>query len=166
MKSSLQLRPWRSSDAARLAQLGERVVAETLRSRFWGGVAAVPATYLSSIAQRWPLDWDAVVALRDGELVGWAEFGRNAVGSAEADIAVCVIDSEQGHGTGTALLRALLVQASSAGLSTIHADISGTNTPALRTWLRATRALPVTLALADGSLRATATVPVALRQAA
>jgi GNAT superfamily N-acetyltransferase len=128
-------------------------------------VVTVPSSYLASITSRWPQDWDAMVALRDGEIVGWAEFGRNG-GREDADVAVCVIDSEQGHGLGTALLQALLPEASGLGLTSIHADISATNTAALRTWLRATQGLHATLDLVEGALRATAVVEAAAPRAA
>src|SRR3954471_18862595 len=123
MKSSLELRPWRASDFQRLASLGGQLSRETLRRRFWTGVPELPQSYLRSIERRWPHDWDGVVAIRDGRLVGWAEFGRNSPGSGDADAAFAVIDAEQGRGIGTALMRALVAYAAHAGVVTLHADI-------------------------------------------
>jgi GNAT superfamily N-acetyltransferase len=157
MKSEVRVRAWRRSDLARLTHLGSRLSPETARARFWGGVGTVPESYLISVAERWPHDWNAVVATRDGQLVGWAEFGRNAVtdgGDDDADLAVCVIDSERGHGTGTALVRALLAQCPGVGLRSIHADIASDNNAALRTWLAATKGLPTTLGYGPDGLRA------------
>jgi GNAT superfamily N-acetyltransferase len=158
MKSSLRIRPWRASDLKRLAHLGSRVSSRSLTARFWTGMPAMPESYLRSIEARWPRDWDAVVAIRDGQLVGWAEFGRNGTTS-EADAAFLVIDAEQGRGTGTALMRALVDHAARAGITTLHADISSGNAPALHAWQRAIRGLPATMTLGVDGYRGTIAVP-------
>jgi len=151
----VRIRVWRASDFARLRHLGPRLSRKTLRSRFWAGVPALPQTYLGSIATRWPHDWDAVVAIRDGQFVGWAEFGRNAPGSADADAGFCVIDDEQGHGTGTALLAALVRHAERAGISALHADIAADNTAAVHAWSKATGSETGSVTLGPDGYRAT-----------
>ena len=166
MKSSLRIPPWRASDAQRLVQLGGLLSPETIRSRFWTGYPAIPVGYLVRIEQRWPHDWDAVVAVRDGQLAGWAEYGRNASGSGDADAAFCVIDSERGRGVGTALMRALITLSGGAGITTLHADIAADNTRALRAWRRATQGLQSSMTLGIDGYRATIDVPATLIRAA
>lgn len=166
MKSTPRIRPWRLSDSKRLAHLGGRLSQESLRSRFWTGTPELPQSYLRSIERRWPHDWDAVVAIHHGQLVGWAEFGRNAPGSSDADAAFAVIDSEQGKGIGTALMQALVAHAARAGVVTLHADIAPENTAALRAWQRATRALGAQMTLSADGYRGTVSVPAAAIRAA
>ena len=166
MKSSVRIRPWRASDLKRLSHLDGRLSRETLTARFWTGMHALPDSYVRSIGSRWPYDWDAVVAVRDGQLVGWAEFGRNAPGSADADAAFCVIDSEQGRGTGTALMRVLVERAATAGITRLHADIALDNTRALRAWQRATEGRATASTMGVDGHRGTITIqPVAARAA-
>ena len=166
MKSSLRMRPWRASDAKRLAHLGGRLSSRSLTSRFWTGMPTLPDSYLRSIESRWPHDWDAVVAIRDGQLVGWAEYGRNAPGSSDADAAFCVIDVEQGRGTGTGLMRALVEHAARAGITDLHADIATDNAPALHAWQRATKDLHAAMTLSTDGYRGTITVPATPARAA
>jgi len=80
--------------------------------------------------------------------VGWAEFGRNRDAPQTADVGVCVIDAEQGHGIGSALLRALLERARRAGLVSLHADIDPANLLARSAWRRVTGAAAPNFALA------------------
>src|SRR4051812_44609460 len=120
MKSLVELRPWRASDFQRLDRLGTQLSPQSLRSRFWTGMPELPQSYLRSIERRWPHDWDGVVAIQHGQLVGWAEFGRNEPGSTDADAAFAVIDAEQGRGIGTALMQALVERAARAGVLTLH----------------------------------------------
>ena len=144
MKSALIVRSWEGGDVERVRIFGAHLSPRTLRSRFWQGVSGVPEPYLASIAHRWPRDWDAVVAVRDGCVIGWAEYARNAPGSNDADAAFVVADAEQGHGVGTALLHALLARAMRSGVTAVHADIAAANTPAVRAWHTATAGFPTT----------------------
>jgi RimJ/RimL family protein N-acetyltransferase len=148
MKSAVTIRPWQEGDFALLAAAAPRLSERTLWLRFWGAVPTLPTTYLRSTAQRWPVMWDAVAALDGAELVGWAEYGRYPDEPQTADVAVCVVDDEQGHGIGTELLAALIERARGAGLVSVHADIAPYNEPARRGWVRATGGEARTIALA------------------
>lgn len=139
MKSGeLVIRPWQVGDFARLAAAAPRLSTWTLYLRFRAGMPSLPSTYLRSTRERWPGRWDAVVALDGEELVGWAEFGRYADDPSRADLGMCVVDAEQGHGIGTALAAALGGLARTAGLVSLHADIEPDNVAAWRVWLRMT----------------------------
>src|SRR5437762_10887021 len=108
MKPGTWIRPWEHGDFELLAAEAPGLSERTLWLRFWGAVPTLPAAYLRSTEGRWPRWWDAVAALEGGELVGWAEYGRYPDAPHTADVAVCVVDAEQGHGVGSALLAALI----------------------------------------------------------
>jgi RimJ/RimL family protein N-acetyltransferase len=149
MKSGeVSVRAWEQGDFALLAAAGPKLSERTLRLRFWGAVPTLPGSYLRSTEQRWPRLWDAVVALDGGELIGWAEYGRHPGEPDTADVAVCVIDAEQGHGVGTALVALLVERARGAGLVSVHADIAPWNVAARQVWRSATGTLAPTYALA------------------
>jgi len=150
MKSGqVAIRPWQAGDFARLAAAAPRLSSWTLYLRFRAGMPTLPPTYLRSTEQRWPGRWDAVVALDGDDLVGWAEFGRYPDEPDRADLGICVVDDEQGHGIGSALAAALIEHARSAGLVSVHADIEPDNEAAWRVWLRATGSPVPTFALAS-----------------
>ncbi len=142
------LRPWQEGDFALLAAAAPGLSERTLRLRFWGAVPTLPDSYLRSTAQRWPLAWDAVAAIDGDELVGWAEYGRYPDRPLTADVAVCVVDAEQGHGVGTALVELLVERARGAGLVSVHADIAPHNAAARRLWAHVTGTRTSTIALA------------------
>ncbi|MDT4915918.1 MAG: hypothetical protein QOI15_2623 [Pseudonocardiales bacterium] len=148
MKPAVTIRPWQEGDFELLAAASPRLSERTLWLRFWGAVPTLPAAYLRSTAQRWPCGWDAVAALDDGQLVGWAEYGRYPDAPQTADVAVCVVDDEQGHGIGSQLIAALIERARGAGLVSVHADIAPHNERARRSWVRATGSAAPTIALA------------------
>jgi RimJ/RimL family protein N-acetyltransferase len=148
MKSAVVIRPWQESDFELLAAAAPRLSERTLWLRFWGAVPTLPTAYLRSTARRWPGEWDAVAALDGPDLVGWAEFGRYPDAPDTADVAVCVVDDEQGHGIGTELLAALIERARGAGLASVHVDIAPFNEPARRGWVRVTGGEARTLPLA------------------
>ena len=139
MKSdAIRIRPWQRGDFARLAAAAPGLSQRTLWLRFWGAVPTLPTAYLRSTEQRWPHSWDAVAALDGDELIGWAEYGRYPQHPHDADVAVCVVDGEQGHGIGVALMAALIAHARAAGLASVHADIAPYNERARRSWVRVT----------------------------
>jgi RimJ/RimL family protein N-acetyltransferase len=138
MKSAVLIRPWQAGDFALLAATAPRLSERTLWLRFWGAVPTLPAAYLRSTAARWPGWWDAMAAMDGPDLVGWAEYGRYPDAPNTADVAVCVVDDEQGHGIGTALIGALIERARGAGLVSVHADIAPFNERARRGWVKAT----------------------------
>lgn len=139
MKSGdVHIRPWQKGDFDLLATAAPGLSEHTLWLRFWGAVPTLPTAYLRSTEQRWPRWWDAVAALDGDELVGWAEYGRYPDNPQTADVAVCVVDAEQGHGIGAALLGTLIEYARGAGLVSVHADIAPYNERARRGWVRVT----------------------------
>jgi GNAT superfamily N-acetyltransferase len=149
MKSAVVIRPWQQGDFELLAAAAPRLSERTLWLRFWGAVPTLPAAYLRSTAERWPCWWDAVAALDGSDLVGWAEYGRYPKEPRAADVAVCVVDDEQGHGIGRALLASLIERARGAGLVSVHADIAPFNDRARAGWEYVTGGTARTLPLAS-----------------
>ena len=143
------IRGWESGDFALLQAAAAGLSERTLRLRFWGSFQTLPPSYLSSTERRWPYAWDAVAATDGDELIGWAEYGRYPDDLLNADVAVCVVDAEQGHGVGSALLAALIERARTAGLLSIHADIAPHNAAAQYAWLHVTGSRASTLPLAS-----------------
>lgn len=132
--AGVSIRKWEPEDFVRLAVLAGRLSPTTLRLRFLGGLHAVPVSYLSGIERRWHSTWDSVAALDGGDLIGWAELGWRAEHPLRADVAVCVLDEEQGHGIGTALLTAVIGRARALGVEQLHADMAPDNVIVRRMW--------------------------------
>lgn len=122
------IRPWRSGDARLVEAAQQYLSARTVERRFLVGSAGrLPAAYLAHVAAGPRPEWDAQVALDDGVLCGWAEYGRMPAGAESADLAVLVADPWQRTGVASALIRALVQRMIAAGVRTIHADVSGSN---------------------------------------
>jgi len=69
---------------------------------------------------------DAVVAVRDGAIIGHAMAADAAPGSQEApvpDIGIVVDDAWQGRGVGAALMRALIAAVQARGVTTLAMDV-------------------------------------------
>jgi GNAT superfamily N-acetyltransferase len=148
MKPGVTIRPWQHGDFALLSAAASRFSERTLRLRFWGPVLTLPPSYLRSTELRWPMRWDAVAALDGDDLVGWAEYGRSPDEPESADVAVCVVDAEQGNGLGTALLTTLIERARGAGVVSVHADIAAHNDAAQHAWRNVTGSRLATYPLA------------------
>lgn len=77
----------------------------------------------------------AVVALRDGEVIGWAALGRFRERGGwrhTAEVAVYVAADERGSGTGTALLAELVRLGREAGLHALISQVVGGNEASVR----------------------------------
>ncbi len=126
---------------------------EALRAEHWPGVARV---YAEGIATRnatfetevpaWDV-WDAshlpghrFVALRDGEIVGWAAVspvsGRCCY-QGVVENSVYVAESVRGQGVGRRLLEALIASTEAAGIWTIEAGMFPENEASIRLHERA-----------------------------
>jgi GNAT superfamily N-acetyltransferase len=150
-----RLREWRPGDESLLAQAGAELSPASLYARFLAGVPTLPAAYLRLVATAPRWRWDAQVAMRDGRMIGWAEFGRMSPDGTEADLAVAVVDAWQRHGVGTALVSSLLPRCRAAGVTVLSAQVAPSNVAAraaLRSWFT-TRSGGMTVTLEDGLLR-------------
>ncbi|HTJ34133.1 MAG TPA: GNAT family N-acetyltransferase [Dactylosporangium sp.] len=124
------IRPWRDGDRGLVVAAQEYLSPRTIDRRFLvGSGGRLPSSYLAHIAAGPRPEWDAQVAVDGGVLCGWAEYGRIPGGGPAADLAVLVADPWQRTGLASALIRALVQRMIAAGVTTIHADVAGSNAP-------------------------------------
>ena len=124
------IRPWRDGDRALVVAAQEHLSPRSIDRRFLvGSGGRLPAAYLAHVAAGPRAEWDAQVAVEGGELCGWAEYGRIPGCGPAADLAVLVADPWQRTGLARALIRALVQRMIAAGVTTIHADVAGSNAP-------------------------------------
>ncbi|MGY4650175.1 N-acetyltransferase family protein [Mycobacterium sp. URHB0021] len=132
------IRSWRPEDKTGLERVGDRLSRTALAGRFYGGTSRVPADYLHAIDEWWPTRWNAAVALRDGVLIGWSEYSLDRDDPHQAEIGVCVADTEQGLGVGTALVGAVVDLCMARGITTIRAVVNDDNPAVLRLYQKLT----------------------------
>ena len=121
-------RPWQSGDEILAAGAGVHMSTTSLSNRFLAGTGGrLPLPYLRHIAAGPRPTWDAEVAVGNGYLIGWAEFGRVPATSREADLAVIVTDPWQRRGIATELIRAMLPRIAAAGVVRLGADVLPSN---------------------------------------
>jgi L-amino acid N-acyltransferase YncA len=104
------------------------------------GIASGHATFETDVPS-WE-HWDAghlpgqrLVALRDGDVVGWAALApvsRRDVYSGVTEASVYVARDARGEGVGRRLLEALVARAEAAGIWTIQAGIFPENEASVR----------------------------------
>jgi GNAT superfamily N-acetyltransferase len=126
------VRPIRPSDAPRLTALHERLSVTTVYRRYF---RVLPELSSLAAARRTTLDelWRfALVAIDpQGDVVAVARY-EGAAGDSTAEIALVVDDALQRGGLGSELLVRLCDVAHIRGLTTLRADLPGTNTGMLR----------------------------------
>lgn len=139
----MELRPWRRGDETLVAASAARMSASSLDNRFLAGTGGrLPSAYVRHIAAGPRRTWDAQVAIADGTLLGWAEFGRRTDTDEVADLGVLVVDPWQRHGIATTLIRELIPQAYAAGVRTLTADVLPSNAAAHRMLVKAFGRIP------------------------
>jgi phosphinothricin acetyltransferase len=109
------------------------------------GIATRNATFATE-APDWS-EWDArhlpacrLVALRDGEVLGWAALSpvsSRQVYRGVQEVSVYVADSARGQGIGSQLLDALVAESERNGIWTLQAGIFAENTASIRLHERA-----------------------------
>ncbi len=126
------IRPVRPTDLAALSDFFAGLSVRTLYLRFFAPVTPGPALLglLSGVADH----VDAVVATSGGVIIGHAmaadragpqhpEEPQDPEGARTTDIGVVVADAWQGHGVGSALLRALVTGALARGVTSVTMDV-------------------------------------------
>jgi GNAT superfamily N-acetyltransferase len=122
LPTQIEVRPWRTGDEALLRDAC--LSAASLTSRFMVGTHRIPAANLTHVRTAPRSRWDAQVATDRGRLVGWAEYGRWRACGEDADVAVLVVEGYRRQGVATALFRAMLRRAATAGVRVVHADVA------------------------------------------
>jgi GNAT superfamily N-acetyltransferase len=124
----MEIRPWRAGDEILAVAAERHISSDSLTNRFMAGVGGgLPGWYLRHISAGPREIWDAQVAVGEGHLLGWAEFGRAPGALDHADVAVIVADPWQRQGIATALMRALTPRAVEAGVRGLGADVLPSN---------------------------------------
>ena len=120
----MEIRPWRRGDELLAGAATEYMSPASLANRFLVGTGGrLPSGYVRHIAAGPRPTWDAQVAVGDGHLLGWAEFGRFEATANAADLAVIVADPWHRQGIASALIRALLPRCAAAGVTHLGADV-------------------------------------------
>ena len=118
------IRPWRRGNEMLACAAVPYLSATSLSNRFLAGTGGrLPAAYVRHLTAGPRPTWDAQVAVGDGHLIGWAEFGRVTATSSEADIAVIVADPWHRQGVASAMIRALLSRCFATGVARLGADL-------------------------------------------
>jgi len=112
----------------------------TVRTIYLEGIATGHATF-ETIAPEWA-EWDAthlgvgrLVAIRDGEVAGWAALSpvsRRTVYAGVAEISVYVAAATRGTGVGRMLMQAVIRESENAGIWTLQASVFPENLATLR----------------------------------
>jgi L-amino acid N-acyltransferase YncA len=126
----------------------ESVTIEALRREHWEGVARVYAEGIATGNVTFETDvpsweaWDSshlpehrLVALRDGEIVGWAAVGAvsdRCVYGGVVENSVYVAEAARGQGLGQRLLDELVASTEAAGIWTIQTGIFPENDGSIR----------------------------------
>ena len=113
---------------------------DAVRAIFAQGIATGNATFETSVPS-WQ-DWDArhlsscrLVALRDGEVLGWAALSpvsMRQVYRGVAEVSVYIAEHGRGRQVGTALLEALVAESERNGIWTLQAGIFPENAASIR----------------------------------
>ncbi|WP_026405109.1 GNAT family N-acetyltransferase [Actinomadura rifamycini] len=127
----VRVRPYGTADGARLRGLSDRLSTRSLYARFFSGTPRIPDHYVAIMNGLDHWDRDALVALRDGEMIGIAEYCRDADRPGLADLAVLVGDPWQRRGVATVLVRYLAQLAGRRGVRAFGADVLPDNREAV-----------------------------------
>jgi GNAT superfamily N-acetyltransferase len=127
----VRIRPYGRADRDRVRRMSDRLSAASLYTRFFSGTPRIPEHYVGLLDALDHWDREAMVALHGGEIVGIAEYVRNATQPSRADLAVLVTDPWQRRGLGSALVSYLSQLAGRRGITEFDADVVLTNRDAL-----------------------------------
>ena len=124
---TLELRPVRPDDAARLQDLVARTDAEDVRLRFRSGLARLPDVWAARLSQ---IDYDREMALAAidaaGDILGVARLAGDPEGET-AEFALLVRSDHQHRGIGRTLMQALIDYAKARRYRQLWGSIAGDN---------------------------------------
>ena len=120
---TVRIRPITADDLDAMMEMWSRLTMETIRLRFFAP-RRMDREQMRHFTEVDYHDRFALVAERNDRILGVARFDRLTDEDPQtAEFAVLVEDAEQGHGIGTALMRALLVPAQDLGITNFRGDI-------------------------------------------
>jgi len=124
------IRPIRADDAPSLVAFHERLSPQSSYLRYFTSHEHLSEQEVHHLTEVDYVDRLALVAMRDGRIIGVARFDR-AEGHADAEVAFVVADECQHHGIGGTLLQALAAAARRLGVDRFNAQVLPANTPML-----------------------------------
>ncbi|MGW3767990.1 N-acetyltransferase family protein [Actinomadura verrucosospora] len=127
----VRIRPYGVTDRDRVRRMSDRLSAASLYMRFFSGTPRLPDHYVGLLEGLDHWDREALVALDGDEILGIAEYVRDATRAWRADLAVLVADPWQRRGLGRALVGCLSELAGRRGVTEFGADVILTNRQAL-----------------------------------
>jgi acetate---CoA ligase (ADP-forming) len=119
---TVHIRPISADDLDAMMEMWSRLSMETIRLRFFAP-RRMEREQMRHFTELDYHDRFALVAERNGNILGVARFDRLDDDEQTAEFAVLVEDAEQRHGIGTALMRALMVPARDLGITNFRGDI-------------------------------------------
>ncbi|HVX22150.1 MAG TPA: GNAT family N-acetyltransferase [Acidimicrobiales bacterium] len=140
--SAYRVRPIRPDDAERLVAFHRGLSSRSTYFRFFRFHPTLTADEVDRFTHVDYRDRLALVAERDGRLLGVGRFDRTAAGTAE--VAFVVTDAYQHHGIATCLLDGLIAAALPRGIEVFTAEVLAENTDMLDVFCDT--ALPVAVA--------------------
>ncbi|REE97069.1 GNAT family N-acetyltransferase [Thermomonospora umbrina] len=127
----VRVRPYGITDAPRLRRMSDLMSAHSLYSRFFTGTPRIPEMYVRRLDDFDHWDREALVALAGDAMVGVAEYVRDPVDPARADLGVMVADPWRRLGMARMLVTSLADTASRRGIGAFTADVLPDNAPAI-----------------------------------
>lgn len=104
---------------------------ETIRLRYLSGAPVIRSWMVDAVVHADHVLHESLIALKDGRVVGVAEWGRYEPTDTVADVAVVVTDECRRRGIARALLRRLADSARNHGVEAFGSTILSANRPSL-----------------------------------
>jgi GNAT superfamily N-acetyltransferase len=144
-----------AGDAERIDALVRSLSSDSIVRRFMGGVSRdVASRELCREVRGGDSGFALIAENAGGEIVG--EAYAAILDPDDAEAAFVVRDSEQHHGVGTALLKAIIAELGARGVRTLHADTTSENLPMLALLHEGGR--PLEIKHLNGGVHATLTI--------
>jgi len=155
--TTVEIRQAGPDDFDAVRELHEKMSPDNLYLRFFSASRAAAERAARRICREPAPDHAALVAVRDGDAIGYGTYERFGAGSPRAEVAMAVADDMHNRGVGTLLLEHLISLARSQGVRTFVAQTLSENALMLKVFADA--GLPVQRALADGVYEVTFPLP-------
>ena len=143
--ATVEIRPARPGDFAAVRDMHAKMSPDNLYLRFFSMSPLVAEQEARRICREPGPDHAALLATRDGEVVGCGTYERFGAGSRSAEVAFTVADDLHHHGVGMLLLEHLVSLARGRGIRAFTAETLSENAAMLRVFadagLRAQRSL-------------------------
>ena len=155
--TTIRIRPARPDDLDVVREMHEKLSPDSLYMRFFSLSPRAGEWEARRLCREPAPDHAALLALRDGELIGCGSYECDDPPSKSAEVALAVADDMHHRGVGTLLLEHLVSLARRRGLHAFTAETLSENAPMLRVFAEA--GLQAQRTLADGVYSLTFPLP-------